>query len=191
MSEKTVDHPLDELYLLVNKINDYENREKALLAHNHELKEHITYLKENRDSLKDENIKLKKLLNDVLLGYDRSNSYFECLYPPYHVAAELGLTSRGVGKIVKDLKLEEYPGVCRRIKRIRKKDPAKYETTLVFSEFGIHVLDEILSYCLDHPNASPLFYDYATKGKTNNPEYLKWRDKLIDHYSDVWETLAK
>ncbi len=191
METKIKNQPSPQLIDLVQKITDLEHREKALLSHNQELREHVSFLKKSRDSLQEENIRLKQQLKDVLLGYDDSSEFFDCIYPPYDVAHALNLSSREVGNIVKDLELEKYKGLCRRIKQIKRKDPAKHETTLVFSEFGILVLKEILSYCLKNPEASPRYYDYVTRGKANNPNYLKWRDKLLKHYHDVWEALAK
>jgi len=150
---------------------------KHLFAHIQELKHHISKQSINSKSLKEQINKLKKenqslqKINDFLINNVTEFINFTAYkHPPHFVAENLDITSKQIGKIVKDLKLDEISGVCFRVPRVKKKLVRKHETTLLFSVYGIKLMDLILQYCLDHPESYPVGHKYATIRKENREE---------------------
>ncbi|MDH5680700.1 MAG: hypothetical protein OEZ36_03870, partial [Spirochaetota bacterium] len=112
---------------------------KHLFAAIKERDEHITQQtkkskvqKEEINKLKLENQSLQNINDFLVNNVTEFINFTAYKHPPHFAAEKLDITSRQIGKIVKDLKLDEISGVCFRVARVKKKLVRKHETTLLF-----------------------------------------------------------
>lgn len=191
-----------EQKILNQKLSEFdtvEYRFDALVRHeelvtNKEWIEQIKEITRERDSLKIENKQLKDFIVNTILGYNEVSELFSCIYPPYYVGSKLKLSPHRVGKLAIELRLDRYPGICRRIKRIKRQRAPKSATTLVFSRFGIDILGQLIDFCKNKPEEVPLYHKYiiqSIKGTPDDPIFKKSAEFILEEFEEVWIALAK
>lgn len=112
-----------------------------LTKDNKNLENEISELKEKKDNLESHVKEIKKIIPKL-----------KCKYPPYILSEILGISSNRIVKISEKLKLFNDEDSCLRIARVHKRPTKKFETIVLFSEYGIIQIIEALIMAIKDKN---------------------------------------
>lgn len=127
--------------LIENQINSLKIIICQLYQNNNDLNKQLEELKIEKNKIENKIDKVKSIIPKI-----------KCKYPPYVLSQIFGISSTKVVRLAEELKLLEDEDSCIRIPRVNKKDPKKYETIVLFSDFGFLQLFEGIFMAIKNSN---------------------------------------
>lgn len=170
------------------EVDDLREIFSALQHHNSELNSMIGLLNE-------ENVELNKINK----GLREITPYIRAQYPPYLLSEILGISSRTVTKIAEEIGIFSDKDKAIRITREKSESPEKYETTVLFSIYGIATIYEKLYDMHQNPGRYKGLCKIIGKEMKEIEKTLFTEEKIIEkslkklnnRYGKVLEKLAK
>jgi hypothetical protein len=159
----------------------------------------ISQLLKNKDALENEILELRNIKENLEEHVDKLKKVIpklKCIHPPYILSEIIGISSYKIVKIAESLKLFDDNDACIRIPRVNKQPSEKYETIVLFSEYGIIQIFEALNMGINNNNyndkitnlnksdiekVSPFFLNYDFDKK----EFISMNDSSL---KKIWDT---
>lgn len=153
----------------------------ALMQKNSELVDELENLNEIKNNLEEVNYKFIEISKRT-----------KCKHPPYILSEILGISSYKIVKIAEILNIIDNDDFFLRIPRVNKEKPKKYETIVLFSDFGFMKIVKEIKEVIKNRNYNKKIHNYIKDDISKlSTLFLSFEGFSSEEFSSIGESSLK